>query len=313
MLIVLVILGLTSMTAWILQRHAGSGIDPIILDKFGSRISGWWLLFSFVAAAELLGVGVVVFLFGAMSFWAMREFVTLTPTRQADHRPLFLIFFFCIPLQYVFVWLRMYSVYSVLIPCYIFLLIPMIIAAFGDTKFYLTRITQISVSLLICVYSLSFAPALLTIPLPESNGSTAGNAGLLCFFLLMTQVSEFFPFFCNYVFPVQHSIAPEINTSKTWEGFGTSLLGTALVGSILHWATPFDFWAAGLMSLAIAFMAFGGTLTLSAIKRDRGVTDYGTLVTGHGGILDRIDSICFAAPVFYHLTQIYFHFFPKVG
>ena len=306
MLIVLAALGLISIASWLLRSRSEDKIDNLLLDKFRSKVNGWWLLFAFVAAAAVLGQGVVVFLFGAMSFWAMREFVTLTPTRQADHRALFLLFFFCIPLQYVFVWLRMYAVYSVLIPAYIFLFIPMIIAAFGDTKFYLTRITQISVSLLICVYSLSFAPALITLELPE--GVSGSNVSLLCFFLLMTQISEIFPILCNYLLPSQHGIAPDINTSKTWEGFLASLLGTSFVGTLLYWATPFPFWVAGGIACATAFMAFGGTLTLSAIKRDRGVQDYGTLVLGHGGILDRIDSICFAAPVFYHLTLIYLHY-----
>lgn len=298
---VLIILGIISLTTSILKRQRNSGFDPLILDKFCSQVNGWWMLFVFVAFAWYLGTGLVIFLFGCMSFWAMREFITLIPTRQADHRALFLLFFFCIPLQYLFVWLELYEVYSVLIPSCIFLLIPMIIAMFGDTKYYLTRITQISVSLLICVYSLSFAPAILTIPFK----TTAERAGLLLFFLLMTQLSEIFPFLTKHFFANPHPIAPAINTSKTWEGLCFSLVGTSFVGSLLSLMTPFPSWVAGLIALAVALMGFGGTLTLSAIKRDRGVRDYGTLVVGHGGILDRIDSICFAAPVFFHLTQLF--------
>ncbi len=297
---VLALLGVASITTGILKRQQNSGFDPLILDKFTAEIWGWWMMMVFAAFAWL-STGFVIFLFGCMSFWAMREFITLIPTRQADHRALFLLFFFCIPLQYIFVWLEMYSVYSVLIPSYIFLTIPMVIAAFGDTKYYLTRITQISVSLLICVYSLSFASAILTFPL----STPVEKAGLLFFFLLMTQLSEIFPFLTRHFFTNPHPIAPEINTSKTWEGLFFSLVGTSFIGTLLYPVTPFPFWAAGLIALAVALMGFGGSLTLSAIKRDRGVRDYGTLVVGHGGILDRIDSVCFAAPVFYHLTLIF--------
>ena len=60
------------------------------------------------------------------------------------------------------------------------------------------------------------------------------------------------------------------------------------------------------MSLVITLLGFSGGLVMSAIKRDRGIKDFGTLIEGHGGILDRIDSICFAAPVFFHLTRFFF-------
>jgi len=104
----------------------------------------------------------------------------------------------------------------------------------------------------------------------------------------------------------KHVIAPEIHSSRTWEGFIGGVLSTALIGSVLFWATPFSPGEAALLSLVIAVMGFAGTMTMSAIKRDRGVKDYGTLVRGHAGVLDRIDSLCFAAPVFFHLTRAFF-------
>lgn len=305
-LIIIALLGIASIVASLLHRQS-LGVDPIVLSRFGSRLRGWWLLLSLVAFAALAGKGVVVFLFGAMSFWAMREFITLTPTRPADHRPLFLVFFICIPLQFVLVWLNLYEIYSILIPTYVFLLIPIFMAAFGDTKRYLERVAQISAALLICVYCLSYAPALLTLDLEPYRVS---GASLLCFFLLMTQLSEVFQYLSVHFIPMQHSVASNINTTRTWEGLIASCLGSMLVGTLLHWATPFSLWGAGIMSLVIAFMSFGGALTLSAIKRDRGVRDYGTLVVGHGGILDRIDTICFAAPIFFHITRMYLLCFP---
>jgi phosphatidate cytidylyltransferase len=101
-------------------------------------------------------------------------------------------------------------------------------------------------------------------------------------------------------------VAPAISPNKTWEGLiGGSASATAL-GAAIWWATPFTPVEAAGMAFLLTMMGFAGGLIMSAIKRDRGVKDYGALIGGHGGVLDRIDSLCFAAPVFFHLTR-YFH------
>ena len=94
-----------------------------------------------------------------------------------------------------------------------------------------------------------------------------------------------------------------MSSSRTWEGFLGGTGSAMLLGTALYWATPFQPVEAGAMTALISVMALAGGMTMSAIKRDRGVKDYGTLVQGHGGVLDRIDSICFAAPVFFHATR----------
>ncbi len=127
---------------------------------------------------------------------------------------------------------------------------------------------------------------------------------LLFFFIIMVQLSDALQYAWGRMYG-KHIIAPAISQSRTWEGFLGGSGSAALIGMVLWWATPFGAWA-GAMSLLISVMAFAGGMTMSAIKRDRGVEDYGTLVEGHGGVLDRIDSICFAAPVFYHITRYFF-------
>jgi phosphatidate cytidylyltransferase len=100
-------------------------------------------------------------------------------------------------------------------------------------------------------------------------------------------------------------VAPEVSSTRTWEGLLGSATSTALLAAVLWWAAPpFEPWQAALVGFVVAVMGFAGGMTMSAIKRDRGVKDYGTLVVGHGGVLDRVDSMCFAAPVFYHLTVL---------
>jgi phosphatidate cytidylyltransferase len=339
---VLVLLGGAAVVVRILRQRTDSGVDPAIVETFRQRVRAWALLFAVLAATFLIGRIATVVLFGIMAFWALREFITLTPTRPGDHRALFWVFFLFTPLQFVLVGMDQYGLYSILIPVYAFLFIPARIAISGDAKRFLERTAKIQAGLLICVYCLSYAPALMNLKLsgrnaPAGSISSAnenlaqaseagaqnentsdesqasrtpradpgGSTRLLFFFVLMVQLSDAFQYAWSY-FPVKHIIAPAINPSKTWEGLLGGAATVSLVGAVLWWATPFKPYEAAFMSLVIAIMGFAGSMTMSAIKRDRGVRDYGTLVTGHGGLLDRIDSICFAAPVFFHLTRFWF-------
>lgn len=305
---VLVLLGAAETVVRILSRRPESGIDAAILEMFRLRVHAWWILFAVLAAAFLLGHWSTVVLFGLISFWALREFITLTPTRPGDHRTLFWVFFLITPLQFLLVGLGYYSWYSIAIPVYAFLFIPARIALAGDYKRFLERVAKIQSGLLICVYCLSYAPALLRLELPKlSNGlnDAGGNVRLLFFFILMVQLSDALQYAWSQM-PSKHVIVPTINTTRTWEGLLGGTASVTLVGALLWWATPFqgaDWWMAAVMSAVIALMGFAGGITMSAIKRDRGVKDFGTLVEGHGGVLDRLDSICFAAPIFFHCTR----------
>jgi len=302
---VMVLLGTASAVTFFLQRRTDSGLDPAIVESFRTRIRAWWILLTALAAAFLIGKVATVFLFWAVSFWALREFITLTPTRPADHRTLFCVFVFCTPAQFILVGLDKYPLYSILIPVYAFLLIPAGIAFSGDSKRFLERTAKIQAGLLICVYCLSYAPALLTLDMK----SHPRNLSLLFFFILMVQLSDVFQYAWSQL-PSKHLMVPTIHPTKTWEGLLGGTATSALLGSALWWATPFTPWMAALMSLVVALMGAAGSLTMSAIKRDRGVKDYGTLVEGHGGVLDRIDSICFAAPVFFHFTLYFTQYYP---
>ncbi len=250
---------------------------------------------------ENLGIGSVI-LFGLTSFLALREFITLTPTRLGDHRSLFWIFFVITPLQYLLVASQWYGFFSIFIPVYAFLFIPIRSAISGDCEHFLERTAKIQWALMVCVYCVSHAPALLNLKIPGYEGQ---NAKLLFYFVLIAQLSDVFQYVWGKLFG-KHKIAPQVSPSKTWEGFVGGILTAVLIGAGLWWATPFSPIQSAGMSLAITLMGFGGGLVMSAIKRDRGVKDYGNLLEGHGGVMDRIDSLCFAAPVFFHLTRYFF-------
>lgn len=302
---VLVLLASVTTVLQVLQRRPDSGLDTGLLETFARRVRAWWLLCAVLAAAFYIGTTATVVLFAGISFWALREFITLTPTRPGDHRALFWVFFLFTPLQYVLVSMRRYELYTVLIPVYASLLVPARIALSGDSKRFLERVAKIQAGLMICVYCLSHAPALLTLDLSKSSAEAAGNSAnmrLLFFFVVMVQLGDALQYAWAQL-PSKHVIAPTIHPGKTWEGLLGGTASLALVGAVLGLATPFSPWMAAVMSAVIALMGFGGAMTMSAIKRDRSVKDYGTLVEGHGGVLDVVDSVCFAAPVFFHLTR----------
>jgi phosphatidate cytidylyltransferase len=298
---VLILLAVSSAIVSVLRRRPESRIDPAIIETFRFRVRAWWTLFATLAAAFLLGHWATVVLFGLLSFWALREFITVTPTRPGDHRTLFWVFFFITPAQFVLVGMGYYDWYSILIPVYAFLLIPTRIAMTGDYKRFLERTAKIQCGLLICVYCLSYAPAVLTLTSTKPGVGTR----LLFFFILISQLSDALQYVWSQL-PNKHVIVPAVNTTRTWEGLLGGTASVMLIGALLWWATPFSgdsSWVSAARSAAlsavISLMGFAGSITMSAIKRDRGVKDYGTLIEGHGGVLDHIDSICFAAPVFF--------------
>jgi phosphatidate cytidylyltransferase len=272
------------------------------LDNLRSRIKAWWVM-AIVFALALLGgrVGAAV-LFGLISFWALREFITLTPTRPGDHRALFWAFFIITPLQYVLVAIQWYGLFLILIPVYAFLLIPLRNAIAGDCERFLERTAKIQWALMVCVFCVSHAPALLGMPI---RGWHHGGSSLLLYLVLIVQLSDVMQYVWGKTLG-KHKIAPVVSPNKTWEGFLGGVASATLIGTLLWWATPFNPWQAAVMSLLCTLMGFAGGLTMSAIKRDRGVKDFGTLIEGHGGVLDRIDSLCFAAPVFFHVTRYWF-------
>jgi phosphatidate cytidylyltransferase len=306
--VVVTLLGTATVVGQIVQRQPHLGLNTAALTTFNRRVRVWWVLYALLLVA-FFSPTLTVAIFGVMSFAALREFLTLTPTRRADHRALFWTLMLFTPMQYIFVGFDLYQLYSIFIPVFAFLFIPARVALAGDYKRFLERVAKIQSGLLICVYCLSFAPALLYLDFYVGVGADrhiatpSDKARLLFFFITMALLSEAFQFVWSQLYG-RHVIAPEINASRTWEGLVGGSASTALAGMVLHWATPFNsLWQTAFMSMIVAVMGFAGAMTMSAIKRDRGVRDYGTLVEGHGGVLDRIDAICFAAPVFYQVAR----------
>jgi len=299
---VLGLLVVSSIIGGWLSRRSGEGGPSLVIQNLNARIRAWWVMCGVFIAAVLSGGIVSVVLFGLLSFFALREFITLTPTRRGDHRTLFWAFFVILPLQYYLVATQWYGLFAILIPVYAFLFIPARTAVSGDTENFLERTAKIQWGLMICVYCVSHAPALMMLDIP---GYENQNAKLLFYLVLVVQLSDVLQYVCGKTLG-RRPVAPKVSPNKTWEGLIGGALLSSLVGMGLWWATPFTPGQSFLLALMINVMGFFGGLCMSSIKRDRGLKDFGEMIQGHGGIMDRIDSICFAAPIFFHIVRYYF-------
>jgi phosphatidate cytidylyltransferase len=293
------VLTLASLVGFALQRRFSPDGSNASVENLNDRIRAWWIMVIVMALALTGGRTGVVLLFAFCSFAALREFVTLTHTQRSDHRALAAAFFIVLPVQYYLVWIAWYGLYSIFIPVYAFLLLPTIAALRGSSDHFLIRIAEVQWALMICVFCVSHVPALLSLTIPGFEGR---NVLLIAFLVIVVQISDVLQYVWGKLLG-RHKIAPNISPSKTVEGFVGGALSATLIGASLSWMTPFTALQAGLLSLAIVLMGFFGGLVMSAIKRDRGVKDWGHLIAGHGGFIDRLDSVIFSAPVFFHLVR----------
>jgi phosphatidate cytidylyltransferase len=297
-----VLLGLASTVGAILARRPADEKKAASRANLVERINAWWVMVAILAVAFLLGPTMTLILFALASFFALREFITLTPSRPGDRLPLSIAFFVIVPAQFVLIGIERYGVFVIFIPVYAFLLLPSLAALRSDVEDFLARTAKQQWGLMVTVYCLSHAPALLMLPLP---GEHARNALLLFYLLLVVQMSDVM----QYVFGKllgKTRIAPVVSPSKTAEGFIGGGLAATAIGAAMWWITPFTPLESAAISAVIVLMGFLGGLTLSAVKRSLGAKDWGVMIEGHGGMLDRTDSICFAAPVFFHVVRFFY-------
>ena len=299
---VLLLLIVSSAAGRILEGATKTESAQRVVQNLNARIRAWWKMSAIFALTLVVGKKGSLILFALLSFLALREYITLVPTRRGDHRTLFWTFFIITPLQYSLIGFDWYGFFAILIPAFAFVFIPARIALAGDTEHFLERAAKIQFGLMICAYCLSHAPALLILKIPNYEGH---DSVLLLYLVLVDQMSDVLQYVWGKLLG-QHKIAPNVSPNKTWEGFVGGVATATLLGAFLSWATPFTRWQSAVMSLAITIMGFLGGLVMSAIKRDAGVKDFSAVIEGHGGILDRIDSLCFAAPVFFHLVRYFF-------
>ena len=275
------------------------------LKEFSGVLQTTWVMATVFWVGWALGETVATVLFGIVAFFALREFITLSPTRQGDHRSLVLAFFIVLPVQFYLVINQNFDVVTVFIPVYVFLALPVVSALANDPARFLERNAKLQWGIMVCVYGISHVPALLLLKFPDYQGK---NAFLVFFLVFVVQSCMLVQYLVDNKYK-RKPIAPQISSTFNWTGWLIAVVVASLIGGLMSALTPFKPAQAVAMALIACVAGSLGHLVMKALKRDRGITNWGTegkSVTGASGLLDRVDALCFAAPVFFHSVRWYF-------
>lgn len=276
-----------------------------------ARIRTWWVIAGLVAGSLLLSPTSAIWFFAFVSFLSLKEFFSLIPSRRADRRVMFWAYL-SIPIQYAWIAMDWYGMFIIFIPVYLFLFLPARLILIGETKGFLHSIATVQWGLMGTVFFLSHAAYLLTLHVAHNprvapvwrheHASMYPEPGLLLLLLMLTQCNDIAQFLWGKSFG-NRKIAPRVSPGKTWAGFLGGLGTTIVLGMLLGPAlTMLDTLRSTIAATVIAITGLLGDLNISALKRDLGIKDAGAMLPGHGGVLDRVDSLIFTAPVFFHFV-----------
>jgi phosphatidate cytidylyltransferase len=268
------------------------------------RIRTWWIIIILLFVALVTSRGLAIFFFGLISYLAFKEFITLIPTRRADHRVLFWAYW-TIPLQYFWAYIEWYGMFIIFIPVYMFMLLPVRMLLRGETEGFLKSAGTLQWGLMTTVFSLSHLAYLLVIP--DDGVLELSGVGLVLYLISLTEMNDIAQYIWGKSFG-RSKVIPSVSPNKSWAG----LVGGVATTTVLAWVlapvlTPLSSLHALQIGALIGVSGFFGDICISAVKRDIGIKDTGNMLPGHGGILDRVDSLTFTAPVFFHFVRyIYF-------
>jgi phosphatidate cytidylyltransferase len=287
-----------SLLSHFLQRKSGGAQSELV-----ARVRSWWVMVTVFTVAVFIYQPLSAVFLALISYLALKEYFSMIPTRKID-RVVLLIAYLAVPVQFYFAYRAQFGLFMVFIPVWIFLLLPTAMALNGETSGYIRAVGTVSWGLMMTVFTISHMAFLLFAMGPVNP--VAGGAGLLFFLVFIAQFNDVAQYTWGKLFG-RHKITPTVSPKKTWEGFlGGAITSIVVAGLIGPYLTPMDFVWSGLAGGIIAVAGFLGDITESAVKRDLGVKDAGQLIPGHGGILDRIDSLTYAAPVFTHFFRYFF-------
>ena len=299
-LLVLGVLVVASVAVALLQRRR----PEKDFSELSARVRAWWIMAAVFFGAIVVSNRISLVFFTLLSFWAMKEYVTLLKTRPADHHALVLTFL-AVPIQYLWIALDppWYGMFIIFIPVYMLLSLPVRMVLSKETKGFVESASQIQWGLMIFVFGLSHMAYLLTLP---SIGDNAANGRTLVLFLVfVVEMSDVLQYIWGKTLG-RHKIIPTVSPNKTWEGFAGGIASAMLLSLAIRFLTPFSIGETLMVSLLITVAGFFGGAVMSAVKRDFGVKDFGSVIPGHGGMLDRVDSLCYAAPIFFHYVRYFY-------
>jgi phosphatidate cytidylyltransferase len=293
MLFVFVLLSLSTLIYWGLRQSK----PEKDYTELWLRIRSWWVMIALLFGVLWFSTQASIIFFGFLSFLALKEFFSIVPTRLSDRRVLFWAYL-AIPIQYWWVADAWYGMFIVFIPVYIFLLIPIRMVLIGETSGFIRSAGTTHWAVMLTVFSISHIAYLLVLPVKNES---AGGIGLVLFLVFLTQFNDVAQYVWGKLLG-RHKVIPKVSPNKTWEGLLGGVATTTLFGLLLApYLTPLDHPQGAAVGLLIGLAGFFGDVVISSVKRDLRIKDSGQLIPGHGGILDRMDSLMYSAPLFFHV------------
>lgn len=312
-------LTIASVAIRLIQRSKGTDIEEL-----KKRVKSWWIMASIFLALVLSGKTGAIVLFALISYLALKEYFTMIPIRIVDRRIIFWAYLAIIA-QYFWAWSEWYGMFIIWIPVYIFLLLPFRQVFTGKTDGFLESTGKVQWGLMLFVFSISHMAYLYVLPPVDWMADdmhflffqdlirpgalvirTIEGMHLLLFLVVLTELNDVYQYIFGKRFG-KRKIVPSVSPNKTTEGFLYAVAATSLTALALKFLTPFGTMEALFAGVLIATAGFVGDVVVSMIKRDVGVKDSGGMIPGHGGILDRIDSLTYTAPLFFHFVYYLYY------
>lgn len=288
-----ILIGATIIVNYLHSRGGSGEFDEIV-----QRLRTWWIIIILLSSAILLSSGSSLVFFALISFLGLKEFLTLAPTRRVDRNVLFYVYL-SIPVQYLWAALEWYGMFIIFVPVYLFLFVPLRMVLSGNTSNFLRAAGVLHWGVMTTVFSLSHLGFLLMLPATESNPNGSG-AALVLYVIILTQLNDVAQFMWGKALGSRR-VVPTVSPNKTWEGLIGGVLTTTALGTVLAiFMTPLSLWQGVFAGLGIGIFGFVGDVCVSAVKRDLGIKDTSQMLPGHGGVLDRVDSLTYTAPLFFH-------------
>jgi len=294
--VIFALLSFASVAVHGVMRHKSS-------KELKDRVNSWWIIVLAFVVGAMLNTTVAMFFFGLISYLALKEYFSLIPTRLTDRRIIFYAYI-AIIFQYYFAAIEWYGMFIIWIPVFLFLFLPFRQVLIGDTKGFLENTSRVQWGLMMFVFGLSHLAYMITLSPVKENGS--GGVEFVLYLILLTQLNDILQYLWGKSIG-KRKIIPKVSPNKTVEGFLGAFFTVSLLAVAFSSLTPFAWYEALFAGMLISAAGFIGDVVISMVKRDIGVKDSGNLLPGHGGILDRIDSLTYTAPLFFHyLNYLYY-------
>jgi phosphatidate cytidylyltransferase len=293
-----ILIGATIIVNYLHSRGGSGEFDEVV-----QRLRTWWLIIVLLSSAILLSSNASLIFFALISFLGLKEFLTLAPTRRVDRNVLFYVYL-SIPVQYTWAALEWYGMFIIFVPVYLFLFVPLRMVLSGNTTNFLKAAGILHWGVMTTVFSLSHLAFLLMLPATEANPHGSGPA-LVLYVIILTQLNDVAQFVWGKTFGSRR-VVPSVSPNKTWEGLLGGVATTTVLAVVLSiWMTPMTLVQAAFAGLGISIFGFVGDVCVSAVKRDLGIKDTSQMLPGHGGVLDRVDSLTYTAPLFFHFVYYF--------